>query len=77
MGRRKAAASRKARARTAPLTGKTEVNDISIVTRRSAQRPQRGLSDKRSDELLKMLGLADQLNKPAPRPNTENKDDAK
>jgi putative transposase len=77
MGRSKAAASRKARARTAPLTGKTEVNDISIVTRRSAQRPQRGLSDKRSDELLKMLGLADQLNKPAPRPNTENKDDAK
>lgn len=67
MGRRKAAASRKARARTAPMTGRTEAKDITVVTRRSAQRPRRGLTDARSDELLEMLGLSDELNKPAPR----------
>jgi putative transposase len=66
MGRRKANASRKARARTAPLTGSTVVTDITVVTRRDKNRVRRGLTDAASNQLLEMLGLADQLNKPAP-----------
>ncbi len=74
MGRRKAAASRKARARTAPLTGHTEANDITVVTRRSSGSPKRGLTDERSTELLKMLGLADELNTPAERTGADELD---
>jgi len=62
MGRRKAAASRRARARTEPLTGDTPVTDITVVSRRSAN-SVRPSSDKRSNKVLKVLGLTDRLNK--------------
>jgi putative transposase len=66
MGRRKATASRRARARTAPLTGNTVVGDITVITRRDKPLARRGLTDAASNQLLEMLGLADELNKPAP-----------
>jgi putative transposase len=63
--RRKTRASRAAKARTEPLTGKTPVVDITVVTERSANptaRPRKGLSERSSNELLDALGLADELN---------------
>jgi putative transposase len=67
MARDKARAIRKTRTRIQPLTGQTDVTDIGIVGRREAKgRKARGLSDARSNKLLELLGLAEQLNKPAP-----------
>jgi hypothetical protein len=66
MGRRKAAASRRARARTEPLTGQANVVDIAVVTRRSARvGSELATADARSTELLRALGLAGELNTPA------------
>ena len=68
MGRRKAAASRKARARIAPLTATGTVQDItassSSATRSEARGARGGCGEQ--GELLQILGLADQLNKPIP-----------
>ena len=62
MGRRKAAASRKARARIAPLTATGTVQDITATVRgRHSDAAQR---DAQTGELLRVLGLADLLNKP-------------
>jgi putative transposase len=62
MGRRKAAASRKARARIAPLTATGTVQDITATVRgRHSDAAQR---DAQTGELLRVLGLADRLNKP-------------
>ena len=68
MGRRKAAASRKARARIAPLTATGTVQDITAVVGERDRRGERETSrrDAESSELLAMLGLAEQLNKPLP-----------
>ncbi len=63
--KQKAKASRAANARTEPLTGKTPVVDITVITERSAKqspRSRKGLSDRKSDELLEALGLSDELN---------------
>ena len=64
MGRRKAAATRKARARAEPLTGDIAVADITVVTRRSRRDAERQPNDKRSNAVLRVLGLSDELNKP-------------
>jgi putative transposase len=64
MGRREAAASRKARARIAPLTATGTVQEITgIVADRSREPEQR---DAETGELLDLLGLGDRLNKPIP-----------
>lgn len=63
--KQKSKASRAAKARTEPLTGKTPVGDITVITDRSAKRSPRvrkGLTDRKSDELLEALGLASELN---------------
>jgi putative transposase len=65
----KAKASRAAKARTEPLTGKTPVSDITLVTTQSSRRSGRsrnGLSHRESDELLDALGVFDELNTAAP-----------
>jgi putative transposase len=68
MARRKAAASRKARARIAPLTATGPVQDITAVLGEPDRRGEGEASrrDAESNELLQMLGLAEQLNKPIP-----------
>lgn len=61
----KSKATRAAKARTEPLTGKTPATDITVITDRSAQRSPRArkaLTDRKSDELLEALGLAEELN---------------
>jgi putative transposase len=69
MGRRKAAASRKARARIAPLTAGGTVQDITAIVRdRDHDAAKR---DAETGELLEILGLADQLNKPIPPSSQE------
>jgi putative transposase len=63
--KQKSKASRAAKARTEPLTGKTPAGDITVITDRSAQRSpriRRGLTDHKSDELLEALGLSGELN---------------
>jgi putative transposase len=63
--KQKSKASRAAKARTEPLTGKTPAADITVITDRSAQRSPRarkGLTDRKSNELLEALGLAEELN---------------
>jgi putative transposase len=62
MSRRKARASRKARSRVAPMTGEGAIEEITIPTRRSTARKQN--ADRASTEVLRVLGLADRLNKP-------------
>ncbi len=66
MGRRKAAASRKARARIAPLTATGTVQDITAVTGDRTAEREASRRDAESTELLELLGLADRLNKPIP-----------
>jgi len=66
MGRRKAAASRKARARIAPLTATGTVQDITAIVRDRAHDREAVQQDADKGELLKILGLADQLNQPIP-----------
>jgi putative transposase len=66
MGRRKAAASRKARARIAPLTATGTVQDITAIVRDRAHDRESAQQDAEKGELLEILGLADQLNKPIP-----------
>lgn len=62
MGRRKVAASRKARTRIAPLTANGTVQDITAVTRGRDRAPDTALSDQRIDATLRVLGLGERLN---------------
>jgi putative transposase len=62
MGRRNAAASRKARALTATGT----VQDITAIVRDRAHDRESAQQDAEKGDLLEILGLADQLNKPIP-----------
>jgi putative transposase len=62
MGRRKAAASRKARTRIAPLTATGTVQDITAVTRGRDPKPESALSNTRIDQTLRVLGLGERLN---------------
>ncbi len=71
MGRRKAAASRKARARIAPLTASGTVQDITAVVRGRDPAAELSRRDAETGELLELLGLAEQLNKPIPPPVEE------
>jgi putative transposase len=66
MGRRKAAASRKARARIAPLTATGTVHEITAIVGDRAHDRESAQQDAEKGELLEILGLADQLNKPIP-----------
>lgn len=70
MGRRKAAASRKARTRIAPLTATGVIQDITPVI---SARPKRdpALENQRTDKALGVLGLADRLNTAIPAPPRE------
>ena len=61
MSRRKAAASRKARNRIAPLTATGTVHDITAVVG-DRRRWDRSVSNDRVDAALRVLGLGDQLN---------------
>ena len=72
MGRRKAAASRRARARIAPLTAGGSVQDITAIVRDRdrARDRESAQQDAEKGELLEILGLAGQLNKPIP-PSTQ------
>ena len=70
MGRRKAAASRKARTRIAPLTATGAIQDITpIISARPTTRA--GVENQRTDEALRVLGLADRLNTTIPAPPRE------
>jgi putative transposase len=60
MGRRKAAASRKARTRIAPLTATGSVQDITAII--SGRRAEPAVENRRTDEALRVLGLGDRLN---------------
>ena len=71
MGRRKAAASRKARARIAPLTAGGTVQDITAIVRDRAHDREPARRDAEKGELLELLGLAERLNKPIPPPAEE------
>ena len=77
MGRRKAAASRKARARIAPLTAGGSVQDITAIVRDRdrARDRESAQQDAEKGELLEILGLAAQLNKPIP-PSTQESAEA-
>jgi putative transposase len=67
MGRRKAAASRKARTRIAPLTATGAIRDITpIISTRPKGDP--ALENQRTDKALRVLGLADRLNTTIPPP---------
>ncbi|MGI8846350.1 MAG: Mu transposase C-terminal domain-containing protein, partial [Thermoleophilaceae bacterium] len=66
MGRRKAAASRKARTRIAPMTGTSDVEETAVITSRTAVLESQSPSDQQTGELLHILGLADQLNTAVP-----------
>ena len=72
MGRRKAAASRRARARIAPLNAGGSVQDITAIVRDHdrARDRESAQQDAEKGELLEILGLAGQLNKPIP-PSTQ------
>jgi putative transposase len=74
MANKKARAVRKARPRTAPLTGTTDVTDIRVISANESSKKRRALSDGRSDQLLKLLGLSDQLNKPDTSQDAERSD---
>ena len=63
MGRRKAAASRKARTRIAPLTANGGIQDITAVAGRPPEHIPDG-RDAETGELLDILGLSGRLNKP-------------
>jgi hypothetical protein len=65
MGRRKAAASRKARTRIAPLTATGPVQDITAIIG-DGRRREPSLSNARTDQALRVLGLADRLNTAIP-----------
>jgi hypothetical protein len=73
MGRRKAAASRKARTRIAPLTATGTVQDITALVGARARHHESAQRDAETGELLEILGLAGQLNKPIPPPAGEQK----
>jgi len=62
MGRRKAAASRRARTRIAPLTASGTVQDITAITRDRRERRAAAASNAQVDAALRVLGLGDQLN---------------
>ena len=62
MSRRKAAASRRARTRIAPLTATGAVQDITAVTRGRERPPTQAPSNEQVDQALRVLGLADRLN---------------
>lgn len=64
MGRRKAAASRKARARIVPLTATGTVQEITAIVADRGREPEQ--RDAETGELLRLLGLGDRLNKPIP-----------
>ncbi len=64
MGRRKAAATRKAKTRIAPLTAAGTVEEITATGRARARDSDPAQRDAQIGELLHMLGLADRLNKP-------------
>ena len=67
MGRRKAAASRKARARIAPLTAGGAIHEITAVAGKPSEAAKaKGPRDSETGELLEILGLSDRLNKPMP-----------
>lgn len=66
MGRRKAAATRKARTKIAPLTGSTPIQEITVITKRGTQRPERGPTEEQTGRLLDLLGLSDRLNTAIP-----------
>lgn len=66
MGRRKAAASRKARTRIAPMTGTSAVEETAVITSRTATPESQSPSDQQTGELLHILGFADQLNTAVP-----------
>jgi hypothetical protein len=66
MGRRKTAASRKARTRIAPLTATGTVQDITAIVCDRAHDHESARHDAESGELLEILGLAGQLNRPIP-----------
>jgi putative transposase len=76
MGRRKAAASRKARSRIAPLTANGTVQDITAVVRDRGEALESARRDAETGELLEILGLADQLNKPIPSSGEEQEAEA-
>ncbi len=70
MGRRKAAASRKARTRIAPLTATGAIRDITpIISTRPKGDP--ALENQQTDKALRVLGLADRLNTTIPPPPRE------
>jgi putative transposase len=62
MSRRKAAASRKARTRIAPLTATGTVQDITAVTGDRRRKRDDAPSNEQVDATLRVLGLGDQLN---------------
>jgi putative transposase len=64
MGRRKAAATRKAKTRIAPLTATGTIAEITATGRARARDSDPARRDAQTGELLHMLGLADRLNKP-------------
>lgn len=66
MGSRKAAASRKARTRIAPMTGTSDVEETAVITSRTTAPESQSPSDQQTGELLHILGLADQLNTAVP-----------
>lgn len=71
MGRRKAAASRKARTRIAPLTATSLLEEVSVITARTAGHPAQAAGDQQTGELLHVLGLGDRLNTALPAPRQE------
>ena len=58
MGQRKAAASRKARTRIAPLTATGTVQNITAITGNRGRRRQPSFSDEQTSQALSALGLA-------------------
>jgi hypothetical protein len=70
MSRRKAAASRKARTRIAPLTATRTVQDITAITRDRRGKRDAALSNEQVDAALRLLGLGDQLNTVIPTRRT-------
>jgi len=70
MSRRKAAASRKARTRIAPLTATGTVQDITAITRDRRGKRDAALSNEQVDAALRLLGLGDQLNTVIPTRRT-------
>lgn len=73
MSRRKAAASRKARTRIAPLTATGTLQDITAITRDRRAKRDAALSNKQVDTALRVLGLDDQLNTVIPTRPTRDR----